>query len=235
MNDDTVRIALNFPLINSDTICIECHHKLTATNTCTCCHSKPHIYKVIQFNPDNYDFTNYIVSQALSSQNRIMQSSKEYICKTCHNNLITNDNHLPCMPRNAIARKKSVPGYKFLQAIRDKPEFVSTCCHKWMFRRSVIKYDETQYNTSNDTVKETLHERYRHPMQVTLIQGVHSAHEHPIDYDYDNSSASQSEEENNDDVNIPSTSTGNTVPHQNNVITHNSYKYICNTCHNSLK
>ena len=131
--------------------------------------------------------------------------------------------------------QKSVPGYKFLQAICEKPEFVCTCCHKWMFRRSVIKYDETQYNMSNDTVKETLHERYHHPMQVTLIQGVCSAHEHPIDYDYDNSSESQSEEENSDDVNIPSTSTGNTVPQQNNVITHNSYEYISNTCHNSLK
>ena len=139
------------------------------------------------------------------------------------------------MPQNAIAHKKSVPGYKFLQAIHEKPEFVCTCCHKWMIHRSVIKYDETQYNMSNDTVKETLHERYCHPMQVTLIQGVRSAHEHPIDYDYDNSSESQSEEENNDDVKIPSTSTGNTVPHQNNVITHNSYEYICNTCHNSLK
>ena len=95
MNDDTVRIALNFPL---DTICIECHHKLTATNTCTCCHSKLHIYKVIQFNPDNYVFTNYIMSQALSSQNGIIHSSQEYVCKTCHNNLITNENHLPCMP-----------------------------------------------------------------------------------------------------------------------------------------
>ena len=111
MNDDTVRTPLNFPLINSDTIYIEYHHKLTAINTCTCCHSKLHIYKVIQFDPDNYDFTNYIISQALSSQNRIIHSSKEYMCKTCHNNLITNDNHLPCMPRNAIAHKKSVPGY----------------------------------------------------------------------------------------------------------------------------
>ena len=91
-----------------------------------------------------------------------------------------------------------------------------------MFRRSVLKYDETQYNMLNDTVKETLHERYHHPMQVTLIKGVRSAHEHPIDYDYDNSSESQSEEENSDDVTIPTTSTGNTVPQQNTVVTHNT-------------
>ena len=39
----------------------------------------------------------------------------------------------------------------------------------------------------------------------------------------------ESEAEINDDVNIPSTSTGNTVLQQNNLITHKTYKYICNT------
>ena len=82
--------------------------------------------------PHNYDFTNYIVSWTLPSQNRTVHSEKEYICKTCHNNLITKDNHLPCMPCKTIAHKKSVPGYEFLQAIHEKPEFVCTCCLKWM-------------------------------------------------------------------------------------------------------
>ena len=213
MNDDTVKMTLNFPLINSDSICKECDYKLTATNTCTCCHSKLNIYKVIEFYPHNYDFTNYIVSWALSSQNRTVHGEKEYICKTCHNNLITKDNHLPCIPCKVIAHKKSVPGYKFLQAICEKPEFMCTCCHKWVFHRSVLKYDETKYNMLNDTVKETLHERYHHPMQVTMIQGICSAHEHPIDYDYDDCYESESDEENDHD-NFPSTSTANTGAHQ---------------------
>ena len=213
MNDDTVKMTLNFPLINYDSICKECDYKLTATNTCTCCHSKLHIYKVIEFYPHNYDFTNYIVSWTLSSQNRTVHDEKEYICKTCHNNLITKDNHLPYMPRKVIAHKKSVPGYKFLQAICEKPEFMCTCCHKWVFHRSVLKYDETKYNMLNDTVKETLHERYHHPMQVTMIQGICSAHEHPIDYDYDDCYESESDEENDHD-NFPSTSIANTGAHQ---------------------
>ena len=139
------------------------------------------------------------------------------------------------MPRKAIACKKSVPGYKFLEAIHEKPEFMCTCCHKWIFHRSVLKYDETKYNMLNDTVKEALHERYRHPMQVTIIQGIRSAHEHPIDYDYDDCYESESDEENDHDDNFPSTSTANTGAHQNNFITQKTYKYICNTCHNSLK
>ena len=59
-----------------------------------------------------------------------------YICKICHENLRTTENHLPKMPRKEVARKTSVTGNAFLQAIREKPEFVHDVtggCFKKLF------------------------------------------------------------------------------------------------------
>ena len=70
------------------------------------CHSKFRLNGVTIFNQENYNFENYIVSHALASQNWVLDGDKEYICKTRHKNLEENDNHIPCMPKNAVACKK---------------------------------------------------------------------------------------------------------------------------------
>ena len=47
------------------TICSDYDRKLTATNVCTRYHGKFNLYRVTLFQVQNYDFENYIVSQAL--------------------------------------------------------------------------------------------------------------------------------------------------------------------------
>ena len=39
-----------------------------------------------------------------------------------------------------------------------KPEFVFTCCHYWLFRKSVSVFDEKQYDFNNPIVANALSE-----------------------------------------------------------------------------
>ena len=117
-----------------------------------------------------------------------------------------------------------------MQAIREKPEFVCTCCHRWLFQKTVMKFDISKYDMTNDIVKETLDIRYHHKMDVAVFKGSWCAHEHPIDFDYSESESDDETTENNSHEN---------TPHNSNTgepnVTYKTYEYICNTCHNSLK
>ena len=96
----------------------------------------------------------------------------------CHSSLLSSEVKQPQMSRKAVAHRTNECGYKFLQAIHEKPEFVSSCCHRWLFHCSVMLYDEKKYNMNNSIVRETLDLKYLHPVQVTVVKGVCSAHEH---------------------------------------------------------
>ena len=113
MNNDIVKTILQCPFIESESICIQCDQLLVTTNVCTCCHGKFHLNGVIIFHQENYNFENYIVSHALASQNQIINGDTEYICKTCHKNLEENNNHIPSMPKNAVAHKKQYLAVSF--------------------------------------------------------------------------------------------------------------------------
>ena len=73
---------------------------------------------------------------------------------------------------------------------------------------------------NNSIVRETLDLKYRHPMQVVVVKGVHSAHEHKTDY---------GDSETNDEVDDQN------EQYAHSHITYNLYEYICLTCHNNLK
>ena len=75
--------------------------------------------------------------------NKIKNGSTAYICKTCHQNLDSESGHIPKMPRNAAAHNRVDHGHNFLYTIREKPEFMCTYCHRWLFHKSVHVYDET--------------------------------------------------------------------------------------------
>ena len=81
-------------------------------------------------------------------------------------------------------------------------------------------YDEKKYNMNNTIVRETLDLKYRHPMQVVVVKGVHSAHEHKTDY---------GDSETDDEV------ADKNEQYAYSHITYKSYEYICLTCHNNLK
>ena len=118
----------------------------------------------------------------MSQKFRHCDGSHEYICKICHSSLLSSEVKQLQMPRKAAAHRTNETGYKFLQAICEKPEFVCTWCHRWLFCHSVMVYDEKKYNMNNSIVREILDLKYRHPMQVVVVKGVRSAHEHKTDY-----------------------------------------------------
>ena len=88
--------------------------------------------------------------------------NKQYICKTCHLSLHTKCNQAPSIPKALQTKHKSSPAQRFLNAVENKPEFVCTCCHYWLFRKSVSVFDEKQYNFNNPIVANALSEKHRY-------------------------------------------------------------------------
>ena len=175
------------------------------------------------FEVKNYDMTNYVVSCALATKYRYSNEMGGYICTKCDKCLSQMNGNVPKMPQKAIAKQLHDPGHKFLQAICEKPEFVSTCCHRWLFRRVVINYSDGNYDMRNPIVCKTLDKKYRHQMEVIVVKGIRSAHEDAVDYGW------LSESENSasySDVDDTSALTN---------VTLKKYEYICKTCHNKLK
>ena len=153
----------------------------------------------------------------------------QYICqKKGYANLLPKDN------------QHSGPGHKYLQSLCDKPEFVCTCCHHWLFWKSVCIFNKTKFDFTKNTVKKTLSDDYQYPMHVPLLKGLKSPHVQG-NHDYDDSSDSDS-----DDI-LPSTvcdgpynpytwptyDRDTDVLPTNNVI-FQTFEYICKTCQASL-
>ena len=140
------------------------------------------------------------MSQALAYKNRLVHGDIKYICNVCDMNLATSENYIPKMPQKAFAHGCAIPGSKCLQAIREKPEFVCTCCHRWMFQRSVIQYNSSCYNMENGSIKHVLHETCHYPMDVPITKGHRSAHEHPVHYGGSDSDLPSDEDAASDEI-----------------------------------
>ena len=93
---------------------------------CTCCHKTVMCTSACTFNCDNYDFSEYIASCALSHNHRLKDGVNEFMCKTCHKRLKSTDSKPPKLPWNAAAHSITKPGYKFLQVIHEKTRI---CLH----------------------------------------------------------------------------------------------------------
>ena len=65
----------------------------------------------------------------------------------------------PCVPYHA-RNANAVTGAKFLKALNQKPEYVCTCCHHMLFRKTVQQFLIKDYDMNNDTVKACLLHRY---------------------------------------------------------------------------
>ena len=50
----------------------------------------------------------------------------------------------------------AVAGANFLKALIQRPQYVCTCCHRMMFHKTVQLFNITDYDTSNETIKECL-------------------------------------------------------------------------------
>ena len=126
---------------------------------CTCCHRSGMRNSFVIFKEQKYNNQDIVVKKALSYRLVTDFDGKEYICKTCHYNLRRND---PKMPQKAIAKIKSRAADKFLKACECLPEFVCTCCHRLLFRKTVIVFLESNYDLNNDTVRRALAMEHRY-------------------------------------------------------------------------
>ena len=83
------------------------------------------------------------------------------MCKTCHSNLHDKNNREPTIPRMLLKGKKSAAS-KFFNAIDNKPQYVCTCCHRWLFKKSVSVFNEKKFDFDNIVVANALSGKYRY-------------------------------------------------------------------------
>ena len=138
-------------------ICKSCHTDIQSQFQCVCCklHFDTHLCK--EFNSNNYDLTNFIVSRCLQSAN---DEDQNYICVSCDKTLQKTSNENPVVPFH-VHNKSITSAAKFMKSLQEKPEYVCTCCHRLMFRNTVKLFNIEKYNITNDIVKKCLSYRYR--------------------------------------------------------------------------
>ena len=140
-------------------ICKKCNAQMTVTSfvTCVCCHRDVKKKSSVLFKGHNYNYENSTVKEVLPNpSDEIVQRCKQYICKTCHSNLRIQNNREPKILKVLREKRKATAAERFLQAIHNKPEFVCTCCHCWLFKKGVIKFDEKNYDFNERIVAEAL-------------------------------------------------------------------------------
>ena len=143
---------------------------------CVCCKRSMQRNACVLFKAKNNDFENLFVQEKLSCYLG-KESNKLCICKTCHSNVRKKCSSGPKIPRllKAKEKKKITAAEKFLNAIEKKPEFVCTCCHRWLFKKGVCKFHAEDYNFSNKIVAEALSEKHR--FQMNFFQNLSSEQE----------------------------------------------------------
>ena len=140
------------------------------------------------------------------------------------------------------------PGNTFLLATRQLPEFVCTSCHRWIYRKSVRKFALKDYDQSNAVIRCVLSDSNRHPMEVVIVAGEYSLHEHVTEFDIissdsesDDNCSTRNVTETAQDVDCDLSGMHSwpmSCPLLDNSHVTKSvtkvYQYICTTCHNYL-
>ena len=85
----------------------------------------------------------------------------------------------------------------------------------------------------NDTVKQVLHDTCHYPMDVQIMKGHRSAHEHPVHYGDSDSDLASDEDGAVEEIDNQYSQSSHTA--YNDEITYKWYEYICLTCHRNLK
>ena len=123
-----------------------------------CCNADVHkdICKI--YNKVDYDFSSFVVSQCLE---HVSNSANEdqYICASCDKRLKETSNENPVLPYYG-KYPHAVAGANFLEALNQRAEYVFTCCHHMLFCKTVWLFQTTDYDRSDEAVKECLSHHY---------------------------------------------------------------------------
>ena len=80
---------------------------------------------------------------------------KTNICASCDKRLKETSNENPVLP-NYGKYPNAVAGANFLKALNKRPEYVCTCCQCMLFHKPVWLFHTTDYDMSDETIKECL-------------------------------------------------------------------------------
>ena len=151
-------------------ICKTCHVQFQPKCTCVCCNRavQKDICKI--YNKAGYDFRSFVVSECLQHVSHSANNEDQYICTSCDKRLQETSNENPVLPYYG-KYSHAVAGANFLKALNKRPEYVCTCCHHMLFCKTVQLFHTTQYDMSDETVKQCLSHRYvmtlhKHTSQV---------------------------------------------------------------------
>ena len=136
-------------------ICKSCHLQLQPKCTCMCCNIDVQKDISKMYNKLDYDFTSLVVSQCLGHVSN-SGNAEQYICASCDKRLKETSNENPDLPYNE-KYPNAVAGANFLKAMNQRPEYVWTCCHPMWFHKTVWLFHTTDYDMSDEIVKECYH------------------------------------------------------------------------------
>ena len=132
-----------------------------------------------QYNMEDHDFSQYIVSRCLPDTSD--EGDDKYICILCHKRLVEANPENVSLPYFVNNRCVNA-GAKFLKALQEKLQYVCTCCHHLLFHKTVVPFHLQEYDTTNDTVKKSLSHCYRmklHKNQTSQEHCQYMQHEWP--------------------------------------------------------
>ena len=86
------------------------------------------------YNMDDFDFSQYIVSQCLPNIND--EEDDKFICLSCHKNLQETNNEHALVPYH-VKNKCVTAAANFLKSLQEKPEYVCTCCHHLLYHKTI--------------------------------------------------------------------------------------------------
>ena len=107
------------------------------------------------YNKIDNDFTNCVVSQCLGHVSNSAHQ-EQYICALYDKRLKETSNENPVLPYYA-KYPNAVVEANFLKALNQRPEDMCTCCHCMLFCKTVQQFNFTDYDMSNETIKNVYH------------------------------------------------------------------------------
>ena len=90
----------------------------------------------------------------------VVDEHDSYIYLSCDKALHNTTDVNPIVPYH-VKNKCMIGGANCLKSLQEKPEYVSTCCHRLLFKNTVKIFNIDKYDHTNYIVKKCLSYRYR--------------------------------------------------------------------------